>query len=62
MWRLSDKAICCFFKQRFQIILLDTSCENHQQGYKNMARLSILQFSHIQRVFDGEKHENIYDK
>jgi hypothetical protein len=36
MWRSSDKAIC-FLKQRFHIILLDTSCENHQNGYKNMA-------------------------
>jgi hypothetical protein len=60
MWRLSDKAICCFFKQRFQIILLDTSCENHQHGYKNMARLSILQFSHIQRVFERGKSMKTY--
>jgi hypothetical protein len=39
MWRSSDKAIC-FLKQRFHIILLDTSCENHQNGYKNMARFT----------------------
>jgi hypothetical protein len=29
---------------------------------KHMARLSILQFSYIQRVFDGKKYENIYHK
>jgi hypothetical protein len=27
-----------------------------------MTRLSVLQFSHIQRVFDGKKYENIYHK
>ena len=39
-WRSSDKAIAVFLKQRFHIILLDTSCENHQNGYKNMARFT----------------------
>jgi hypothetical protein len=35
MWCSSDKAIAVFLKQRFHIVLLDTSCENHQNGYEN---------------------------
>jgi hypothetical protein len=41
--------IAVFLKQRFEIILINTFCNNHQNGYKNM--VCTLQFSRIQAYF-----------
>ena len=50
---LERESDCCFLKQRFHIILLDTSCENHQNGYKNMARFTKIWREVFEKYYKG---------